>query len=468
MKKAIDFGIIGGGIGGCMSAVLLSKKLTTILFEKESYLGGCSSTFKRSGCFFNTGATTFAGFNNQVLRNFFRKHQIDFKKKRLDFALCVKIKDKTVYRYEDFDKFIDSINSAFYHKKNLEFWKLIFEINRDFYLIDDYFYDSANFINNIKSIYSFKTIFFKFYKYLFVTAKEFISKFFDNNIDSDYLNFLDNQCLIVAQAKTDEINFLTSALALGYHFQQNYYIYGGMGAIFDEMRKQILITKTNTFVQKIKKIEDFFIIHTKDSSYEVKNIILNSTIFDSIELFEDKQTVNYFKKYQKLNSDIGAFMLYLELKQHLNLEHHYQIITNDTLPFTISNSIFVSFGDKLDDKLKNSVTISVHIKVSDWEEEYEYKKIILSNYILTVLHEKLNISNDMIKNSFCATPKTFKKFINRATVGGIPVTKDNLFYNIPSNITPIKGLYLVGDTTFASQGWLGVAMGVRNLEKRLS
>jgi len=45
--------------------------------------------------------------------------------------------------------------------------------------------------------------------------------------------------------------------------------------------------------------------------------------------------------------------------------------------------------------------------------------------------------------------------------------KENLVYKLPSNDTPIKGLYVVGDTTYAAQGWPGVMMGVKNLERLL-
>jgi len=462
-----DFSIVGGGIGGSSIAVELSKRYKTTLFEKEPYLGGCASTFKKKGEYFNAGATTFSGFDKGYgLYDFFDRNNIEFKKQRLDFALCVLIEDKKIYRHQDFDKFLNSVNYAFPHKKNYEFWKLVYEINKEFYLINDYYYSQKNIFNYLKSIYSFKTVFFRFYKYIFTDAKKFIDKFFDG-IDEKYLDFLDNQTLVAAQCKTSDMNFFTAALALGYHFQTNYYIYGGMGAIFEQMALKIDEVKTKTKIESIRRENGGYLISSKKGEFFSKNLVLNSTIFDSLDLFEDKEILNHLKKYQNFDEAISAFTVYISLNDGHKLDHHYQLIEKELFPYSISNSIFVSLGDQKDEKMKNSITISIHTKTSIWRDDYENKKSILTNKILEVLKERLNIHSSMIKNVFAGTPFTFKRFINRSTLGGIPVKKQNLFFRLASNETPIKGLYLVGDTSFAAQGWQGVMMGVNNLEKLL-
>jgi phytoene dehydrogenase-like protein len=39
---------------------------------------------------------------------------------------------------------------------------------------------------------------------------------------------------------------------------------------------------------------------------------------------------------------------------------------------------------------------------------------------------------------------------------------------LPSNDTKIDGLYSVGDSVYAAQGWPGVMLGVKNLQRILS
>jgi len=38
---------------------------------------------------------------------------------------------------------------------------------------------------------------------------------------------------------------------------------------------------------------------------------------------------------------------------------------------------------------------------------------------------------------------------------------------LPSNDTKIDGLYNIGDSVYAAQGWPGVMMGVKNLKRLL-
>ena len=71
--KNIDIAIIGSGMGGrCLHHLTKIKKYCC--FEKDMNLGGCASTLKRFGNYFNTGATTFVGYeDNHILKRFLIK-----------------------------------------------------------------------------------------------------------------------------------------------------------------------------------------------------------------------------------------------------------------------------------------------------------------------------------------------------------------------------------------------------------
>lgn len=460
-----DFAIIGAGIGGTASALALSKKFDITLFEKEPYLGGCSSTYKRGKYFYNSGATTFAGYQDGTfLYEFFKKHKVEFNKQLLDSSLTVLINDKKIRRLRDLEAFVDEINGVFYHEKNKEFYELIFSITNRFFQIDDYYYSNKDLLSKAKSLYSFKNLFFEFSSLLFVKADKFIHKFF-NGVSKEYLDYIDNQVLIVSQARTNEINFLTCALALGYQFMSNYYVYGGMGTLFDSMAEKIDDVRTNEFIQNIEKKDDSFVVHTKNSSLNTKNIVLNSSLFDSAHLFEDKKIKEYINRYKKFDFGLSAFMVYMKLDTNKTFDHHYQIILPNRLKHTVSNSMFVSFSSSDDEKMKGSVTISIHTNSAFFKEGTKEKKQELLAIIKKIVCEKLNIHEHEIIKCFAATPQTFKRYINRTSLGGIAVRYENLIYKLPSNDTPIKGLYNVGDTTFAAQGWPGVMLGVRNLQR---
>lgn len=463
-----DYAVVGSGIGGACSALFLSQKFQTTLYEKEPYLGGCASTFRHRKNFYNSGATTFAGYTKGTyMYEFFQTHQVDFNKKHLPSALTVLIGDKSIERFQKLELFLEEINNAFYHPQNKTFYELIIALNKSFFAINNYYYSNSSILSKIHSLTSFKTLLFRFYPYLFGNAKSFIQNYF-GTISEEYLNYLDNQLLIVAQAKLSEVNFLTASLALSYQFMDNYYIFGGMGAIFEGIEKQLPHVEKSTFIKKITRTKTHFVLESNNKIYEAKNIVLNSSLFDSATLFDDKITKDYLQSYDKLDSGISAFMLYFDIQTTKEFKHHYQIILEQTIPYTISNSIFVSFGDKEDEKMYQSVTISVHTKNSMWSNDrVREQKYQLEAIIKAIICEKLGIEQSEITNSFGATPYTFKRFINRTSLGGIPMRLENFLPRLPANDSPIKGLYHVGDTTFAAQGWLGVMMGVKNLEKLL-
>ncbi len=245
----------------------------------------------------------------------------------------------------------------------------------------------------------------------------------------------------------------------------NYYIYGGMGSLFDSMAFKIDDVRTNEFIQNIEKTTNGYIVHSKNESLHFKNVVLNSSLFDSAHLFEDKTIKDYINKYKKFDFGLSAFMVYMKLDTNKTFDHHYQIILPNRLKNTVSNSMFVSFSNNDDEKMKGSVTISMHTNSAFFTTQTKEKKQELLDIIKKIVCEKLNIQEDEIIKCFAATPQTFKKYINRTSLGGIAVKYENLVYKLPSNDTPIKGLYNVGDTTFAAQGWPGVMLGVRNLQR---
>ncbi len=221
-------------------------------------------------------------------------------------------------------------------------------------------------------------------------------------------------------------------------------------------------------IEKITPYKNHYVLKSAQKEFEAKNIVLNASLFEAHTLFDDAKIRRYLGSYQSLDAHMSAFVCYFEIKRTQKLNHHYQIILPHTLPFTCSNSLFVSIGDEEDEKMQSSVTVSVHTHEKIWENENALEqKMELEAIIQTSLCEHLGLEESAILKRFSGTPRTFKRYINRSSLGGIPMRLENLLYKLPSNDSPIKGLYHVGDTTFAAQGWPGVMMGVANLQRLL-
>lgn len=469
-----DFCIIGGGIGGCSTAALLkSYGYRVTLLEKESYLGGCASTFKHKGYYYNAGATTLCGYgDNGIVKKLFDK--IGYKPNVItsDPAITVIHNDRVIIRYQDLDRFIESLQKAYPHPKHLDFWNLIDIICREFYQLEGYYYTNRSFLRKVHSLVSYFPLIKKFWKYLYRDAKTFIIEFY-GDIDKDYLMFLDAQILIVAQSTSESVNVLTAALALGYTFQANHYPLGGMGSVCESLVQDVDDLRMTTEVLSIERVGTHYEIKTENETILSKNIVLGVSNFENFRWVNDAEIRQYYGQYAHLDNHQSAFVLYLTIKNTKPFSHHYQLISDNIIPFTRSKSLFVSFSDPDDPILSPngtlSVTASIHTDSRWWLKlqplEYRNQKEHLKSLLIQWICDTLFVDDEMILCHFAATPKTFGHFINRTQLGGIAMERKNILPVLPSNDTPFEGFYTVGDTSYAAQGWPGIVMGAFNLLK---
>ncbi|MCT7618039.1 NAD(P)-binding protein [Aliarcobacter butzleri] len=469
MQK-IDLTVIGSGIGGSLISIL-NKDKNLVLFEKDKNLGGTASTFKRFGNYFNSGATTFVGYeNNHIIKEIFDNADFIPDLKKSSYAYRTIINGKSIDRITDFEEFIESLNSVFYHKNNRYFWQTLKDIDERFWKLKDIYFAKYSLNSYLKSLKTIETL-FKEYKFLlFKSAKSFIKEVL-GNISKEYQDFIDAQLQITLQSTSKDIPLLSFAIALSYPFHKIFYANGGMGKLFEDMLKDINV-KRNEQIMQIKKENNFYRLISSKDEYLTSKLVLNMPVFECKNLFLDEDLQNYYKKFEFY--DQSAFVIYLKIDSKKEFLNHYQIILKDNIPNAVSKSFFVSFSHKDDEKLsKNgySVTISCHTKALFWnqlsKEEYEKNKEFTKNFILDELLKNIpDIKKEDIKIEFCATSKTFKRYINRFNCGATPLNLKNIF-KIPSSLTPFKNLYNIGDSVFAGQGWPGVALGVKVLNSNL-
>jgi len=469
-----DYAVVGSGVGGSsIAAYLDSKGYDTVLFEKEPYLGGCSSTFQHKGYSYNTGATTLAGYEEgQVVKEMFDSIGFTPNVIPTDPAIVIIQNKKSTPRHRDLNEFLDVMEQHYPHPKNRAFWTLVHDIGREFYAMHGHYYANRSVFTKALSLPSYLPLMFKFQKHLRTNAFDFITDFF-GKISPEYMRFLEAQVLIVAQAHTKEVNFFTAALGLGYTFNETHYPLGGFGNVFKGITASMKDVRVNSEVIKVERENEYFVLHTKKDIILTKKLILNSTVYDSGDLFEDKPVKQYYKRYKHLDNHQSSFMLYLTIKSDAEFAHHYQMIQDKNYPHTLSNALFASFSDKEDNMICQkghySITASIHTDNRWWDDKHTYakQKDELMHLLLDTICDTLDIKESQIIHKFAATPKTFKHYINRSQLGGNPITMKNFLPRLPGNDTPIKNLYHVGDSVYAAQGWPGVMLGVKNLKKLL-
>lgn len=469
--KAYDLAIIGSGMGGSMIASL-NKNKDTVVFEKDKNLGGCASTFKRFGSFYNAGATTFVGYeNNHPVKEIFNKAKFTPNLTKSSIAIRVIQNKKIIDRVKNFEDFLENIQEVFPNKNNRYFWQKIKDLDEKFWQIKNLFFSKYSLKSHLNSFSSAIELFTMFKFDILKSADSFIKETL-GDICLEYKSFIDSQLLITLQTTSKDISLLSLALGLAYPFHDVFYVNGGMGTLFDGLLKDIELKRKEEIKKVIKEKALYRIISSKDE-YLTKDLVLNSSIYNCSNLFEDKQIQKYYDSFSF--SDQSAFVINFNIEKEVELLHHYQIILDEKIPNSISNSFFISISSKDDEKMSKrglSVTVSTHTKALFWKnlskDEYEKQKKITQEFIIKKLLENLEeIKKEDIKNIFCASSKTFKRYINRYNCGGKAITLKNIL-STPTAKTPFKSLYNVGDTIFAGQGWPGIALGVKILNKELN
>ncbi|GAB6182368.1 phytoene desaturase family protein [Thermodesulfovibrio hydrogeniphilus] len=461
MKK---IGIVGAGIGGLLTGALLSKKgLEVEVFEKSKNIGGCSGSFKREGRLFNIGATTLPGLlEGYPVDRVLKKLGKSFSGRIADPSIVVIGKGYHVKRYLSLEKTIDEVNRAFPIKGHEKFWKEVWNVT------DTILGGKIPFINIHKPIKSLKSFvkLLPLSKYYFLPALQVLKCFYGNSLNQDYLDFIRAHVLVTAQANIENVNALTMFLALGYPFTGIAYPEKPMGTMIEELFNGFPVY-LQTPVKKIRISGKKFVIDTENGSECYDKIVLAFPFIENLEIIEDEKIKKYLEKFKEKNSDKGACVLYGVLKNFIP-EHYFYLIPKTNPKTKEFSTYFVSFMPCGEETI---FTVSTHVPLKNWihlsKEQYDKAKLEKIIEMKEVLYKYLNLKEDNIDHCFLSTPITFKRYLGRVSQGGIPITRDNTFWRIPQNFTPFENLYLVGDMSFAYQGWIGVSIGVLNLMRGL-
>jgi phytoene dehydrogenase-like protein len=161
----------------------------------------------------------------------------------------------------------------------------------------------------------------------------------------------------------------------------------------------------------------------------------------------------------------------------LPLNHQIHLEEGKTVPYTNSDSIFISMskrGDNLRAKEgMRTLNISTHASPEYWNQmngEYDNAKQKVEDFIVEVLQDTLpGISDAQIEVIHTATPVTWENWVYRkkGRVGGIPQSMARSLLKWTPHETPFKGLYLCGDTTYPGQGIPGVTLSGFNVYSRI-
>lgn len=483
MKKKYDVVIIGSGLGGLVSSIILAKEgYSVCVLEKNNQFGGNLQTFVRDKTIFDTGIHYIGGLDKgQNLYNYFKYIGIidDLKLKKMDedaYDIISFDDDEQEYPHaQGYDNFVKQLVKFFpEEEENLKAYcnKLV-ETCDSFPLYNlqnrQEGYDSAILSEN---------------------AKQYIDELTQNEKLRAVLagsNFL-------YAGIEDKSPFYVHALSVNSYMQSSWRCVNGGSQITKQLIKQLKKYGGETY--KYKEVIGFGFEGDELVSAKIKTgeEVFGDIFISNIELKttlkmigEDRFRKSYYSRIQNLENVGSAFSLYIVFKPETfkYMNHNYYHFkdskrvwktmecTEESWPegYMASMNVSGKQGEWADSM--TLITFMDFNEVKQWEHTYnttaeefdrgeaykEFKERKTEQFLKEV-EKKFPGIRDCIKSVHTSTPLSYRDYIGgqNGNLYGYVKDSNNPMKTFISAKTKLKNLYLTGQS-INMHGVLGVTIG---------
>ncbi|EJF08386.1 NAD(P)/FAD-dependent oxidoreductase [Pontibacter sp. BAB1700] len=467
-----DVILIGSGFGSLTAATLLAQRgLKVAVLEQAKYPGGCASSYKRKGYWFETGATTLVGLDEHMpLRYLLDVTGIELPLLKLDIPMQVYLSDgQLLTRYAELDDWIKEAERVFEPKGQRAFWEHCFQISQKVWRTS---LEQKSFpFSSVKDLWqalgNVRPHQLSLLPGAFRTMEDLLARYglLENKLFKDFVN---EQLLITAQNHLGEVNELFGATALCYTLFGNYYVKGGMIGLARAL-ESYLHSKGSTIlyrrnVHTITSLPNGYEVNCLAGSYQSRFVISGIPLNDTYQLFQNDQVRQKLQPHllpsAKLN---GAFTMALVLRQApAILVLHHQVHVPGGLPLIGSSSFFVSYSHPADSERamqgERVVAISTHVR--DPAALRIENKRQLEEAIIKRMEGLGLLKRSDILHQDSSTPGAWIYWTQRAygMVGGYPQYRDIKPWQMKDARLDHKGAYTCGDSVYPGQGIVGVCL----------
>ena len=458
-----DVIIVGSGIGGLTCGALLSKRgYKVLVLEQHHQVGGYCTSFRRGGFVFNSGVEDVSGlwdkgpityllkelglsreelFVRNKVRYIFKGELIDMPD-NLD-ELVKKLSQMFPSEEESIRAFFDEAKRAYeecYREAD------VYGAPLPAWLIPKVFGDDK--LRNYPKEHP------HFYDWINKTYKEKLDEHFK---DEDLKSFL---CALLGYLGTKpEKTSASSALTacLSYYMYGGYYPKGGAQNFAEALRRVIESCGGRVLVRH--RVDKIIVEDGRVKGVRVGGKVFRSTIVVSnanakttfLELVGEEHLDRGFVEYIRgLKMSPSCFMVFLGLDMDLS---EYPTLIKD-----LDEGCDVVVNSNADSSLAPRGGASVTILMgANYEfpergtEEYLRKKMEMTEMLIRKAERAIPGLSSHIVICDAATPKTFERYTSMPE-GAIYAFDQSIGTKRPYFKTPIKGLYLVGASTFPGGG----------------
>ncbi|WP_245939947.1 C-3',4' desaturase CrtD [Stenomitos frigidus] len=513
--------VIGAGIGGLTASALLAHRGYSVLVLDQALVpGGCASTFKRQGFTFDVGATQVAGLEpGGIHHRIFAELGLDLPAAtHCDPACAVYLPGETepINVWRDPQRWQAERQRQFPGSE--PFWQLLATLfqaswafqSRDPVLPPRNLWDLWQLTKAVRPE-TLLTL-----PHTFSTVGDAL-RGYGLAGDRRLRTFLDLQLKLYSQVDAEETALLYAATALSVSQapQGLFHLHGSMQALSDRLHtalerhggKLLMRHAVETIQTANDRVTGVTIRNQKTSEVWTEptdHVVANVTVQNLMQLLGEKAPKGYQQRVDRLPPASGAFVVYLGVDESAIPEHcppHLQFLYDYDRPIAENNSLFVSVsrpGDGRAPAGKATIIASSFTNVDRWWEgetlgagergsggatqnsklssnaahlrsrsqrasatqnSYHLLRQSYTDEAIARLAQFFKLTEETILHVEAATPRTFEQFTgrDRGAVGGIGQRVPTFGPFGFANRTPVRHLWLVGDSTHPGEGTAGVS-----------
>jgi C-3',4' desaturase CrtD len=460
------------------------------VFEQAIVPGGCASTFKRRGFIFDVGATQVAGLEpGGIHHRIFTELSLDLPPATpCDPACAVYLpgESEPINVWRDPEQWKAERNRQFPGSE--PFWQLLRQLfesswafqGRDPILPPRSAWDFWQLLQAVRPD-TLITL-----PYALMTVGQAL-RLYGLGGDRRLKTFLDLQLKLYSQVDAEETALLYAATALAVSQEPHglSHLKGSMQVLSDRLTQalerdggQLYLGHTvETIQSQNDRVTGVTVRHQKTGEIfqePADHVVANVTVQNLVQLIDSQSPAmqGYRRRVANLPTGSGAFVIYLGVQVAAippNCPPHLQFFYNYDGPIAENNSLFVSVSRPQDGRAPEgqaTIIASSFTEVDRWEIS---KKQQYTQQALDRLGQFFSLSPETIVHIEAATPLTFARFTARdqGIVGGIGQRVSTFGPFGFANRTPIKGLWLVGDSTHPGEGTAGVSYSALTLVRQI-
>ena len=485
--------VVGAGIGGLTAGALLAKRgYEVTIFDQAIVPGGCASTFKRRGFTFDVGATQVAGLEpGGIHHRIFQELDIELPQASYCDPACAVFlpgESEPINVWRDADKWREERQKQFPGSE--PFWNLLnrlFEASwrfqgRDPVLPPRNVWDVWQLVSAVRPD-TLITV-----PFTLMTVADAL-KLYGLYEDKRLKTFLDLQLKLYSQVGTDETALLyaATALAVSQAPQGLFHLKGSMQVLSDRLiaglekygGKLLMRHSVEQIQTDSGRVTGVTIRNPKGETWTEKadEVVANVTAQDLVRLINDKSLNNYQRRVEKLPQPSGAFVIYLGVKREAipdNCPPHLQFLYEDGV-IGENNSLFVSVSKPGDGRAPEGQATLIASTFTDadlwWKDGQDYDRIKqqYTEEAIARLNSYFDLTPENIIHTEAATPRTFAHYTARekGIVGGLGQRIRTFGPFGFANRTPVKHLWLVGDSTHPGEGTAGVSYSALTVARQI-